>query len=167
VDELTNTILKTINTINWLTLSLQKLQGFGTLMMSITVIPPDTGGMAFGGSVTAGGIYEILEGNLPFELFESGDRTFFLPNRDGEITSPLNNMSLGGLPELSRMAGIGGAVTNNNLVINVPVTFENVSEEISDDQLNRYAEQISNRVGAGVATSGATLTDKLNRKGVI
>lgn len=121
------------------------------------------GGRQFGGGVTEGRVYEILEGDLPFELFRSAaGRTFMLANESGNIVSPAGNFVGAG-------GGGGGSISNNEININVPVSFDTVPADISDAQLANISNSIANAVESRLQDGlrQDTLTDRLNRGGAI
>jgi hypothetical protein len=121
------------------------------------------GNRQFGGDVQAGRVYEILENNLPFELFRTANQTFFMPNQPGTILSPATTGNLG--------AGAGAAnVSNSSVVqITVPVSFQTVPTATSQAEIDSLSEAIAGGVRTAMEDSlrETTLTDKLTQKGRI
>jgi TP901 family phage tail tape measure protein len=146
------------------------ITGLAGLDVSISVTQsglPFGGQRQFGGAVSAGTVYEVLENNLPFELFATGDRTFMLPNVSGMVLSPNSQAMVGGD---AANAAIGGGNINNSTItydISVPVTFESVPTDVSDAQLadisNTISRGVQDNIDAGLRES--TLVDRANRKG--
>jgi TP901 family phage tail tape measure protein len=121
------------------------------------------GNRQFGGDVQAGRVYEILENNLPFELFRTANQTFFMPNQPGTILSPAATGNLG--------AGAGATnVSNSSVVqITVPVSFQTVPTATSQAEIDSLSEAIAGGVRTAMEDSlrETTLTDKLTQKGRI
>ena len=147
------------NDVNSLISTIGSLIGTG-FSVSVSGMVGGGQGRAFGGPVTAGKIYEVLEGNLPFELFRTGTgQTFMLPNESGMVLSPNNSLGFGG----------GGGGNSTSFSISVPVNFESVPTDVSDAQLNNISNRIATAVESRLQDGlrEATLTDRFNRQGVV
>lgn len=111
---------------------------------------------AFGGPLNSGNLYEVAERNLPFELFQFGDRRFMIPNQNGTAISPLNGSSLS-----------TGAISNNSIsnidnsrAVTVQVEIGNISGNVSPQTAQQIGQQIGN-------AAQNTLTDRLKRRGLV
>lgn len=126
------------------------------------------GGRAFGGDVSAGRVYEILEQNMnvPFELFKTASRTFFIPSVNGEIISPLStNTNVNSYkPETGVLSGgnISNFYNDNRMVVSV---------EIGDIGAGVEMSEVENAVRRGIAggledaKSKNSLSNRLTRSG--
>lgn len=102
------------------------------------------GGRATGGSVKAGRIYEVNEGDIP-ELLKQGNRTFLLPGRDGMVMPPSQG----------RLAGAGGGMSVNVNMGGISISGDNVGQ--IQGMLDTLEQNVINRVAnvvREVAASG-------------
>lgn len=103
---------------------------------NVKPINPD-GTKYYGGNIQQGRIYEILENNLPFEVFETSGRQYFIPNKNGYMHSPASS-------EMNRSAGVGSNninnYQNNNVVINVNGNNKN-PEAVADAVYKKLEKQ--------------------------
>lgn len=85
-------------------------------------------GRAMGGDIMSGKVYEVLENGLPFEIFETNGRKYFLSGSDGTMYSPnaglgtsnTNNYTMGG--DTYQIQATFMSEGNNEAVINKLVT---------------------------------------------
>lgn len=113
---------------------------------------------AKGGPLGTGRLYEVAENNLPFEMFQFGDRRFMFANQPGMAISPLTSSAL----------GLGNSVSNTSNVnnfdngVNVTIRIDNINGNVTPEQ----AQSIGQNIATGFKNNTAnTLTDRLNRRG--
>lgn len=125
---------------------------------------PDGGGK-FGAKVYSGDIFQVLEDNLPFELFKTGGRTYVLANQAGTIESPLTSNFIDTVSRNYRPNGSNIVTTNNNNInVTVPVTIENAENIDVDELANALTEKVTTQINKQYSTN--TLTNRLNRRGI-
>ena len=120
-----------------------------------------SGGKEFGGSVKAGNMYEILENNLPFEVFEARGRTFMLSNADGYMHSPRNSEMTNSIQPSNSGGGF-------SITINAPVSLEAIGniENINTEQLSTLiGNKIEKKIMDNQKNNG--LNDKLRNNGIL
>lgn len=117
----------------------------------------------FGATVRANNPYEILENNLPFELYRTGSgKTFLLPRENGRIISPREQRTVE--PRLSN----GPSYSSNDSSITIPVTIGSVNGSMSRQEAAALGEQIGEGIRKQITgRNGKRLTDRLTRAGSV
>lgn len=108
-------------------------------------VPPE--GRYFGGPVNKGQIVEYNEGNLPFEIFQTGGKNYLLPNQAGRFLSPANALYTPA-PQAAGVAPAGGGGTThyNQITVQIPATVTNaadISPEVIADGIVEFQERRS------------------------
>ena len=148
---------------------IDRLLLLGTTPGGDQVLPLIAGGKKYGGTVAAGSIYEVLEDKLPFEMYKTkSGKSYFMPNEDGEIISPFaagNNSTMRTEPKAA--AASGNTYYEIDQSISVPVVFENVPVGMSDQELNKIAETMGNKIQQQIKLNAKknTVNDRLARRG--
>lgn len=126
-------------------------------------------GRAFGGNIRAGGIYEVLEGGLPFETVTVGNRTYLLSNQDGFVGSPLSASALQSpvVPPVVNNNGGGFSASSQNNV-SVVVNIDNLGDGVTQSDSNQLVELITTQVEQRLQDANdVTVNDRLLEEGLL
>lgn len=119
-------------------------------------------GRKFGGELNAGQTYQVLEDNLPYELYKTDSgKTYFIPNQNGVMKSPMGNGNYG-------VGEMGNGYYYNNVEqvsYNIPITFENVPSDTSPANLQKISKTIGDNIKKQLNGNGTKLQEKLRRRG--
>lgn len=109
------------------------------------------GGRYYGGNVERGKIYEILENNLPFEIYETNNKKFFIPNSNGNIQSPASS-------DINRSVGVSGNTYNtyNEAPVSIVVNGGNKSPEAIADVVYKRLENEKKQARRKLLLSGTS-----------
>jgi TP901 family phage tail tape measure protein len=148
---------------------IDRLLLLGTTPGGDQVLPLIAGGRKYGGAVAAGNIYQVLEDKLPFEMYKTkSGKSYFMPNEDGEIISPYS----AGTNSMKTEPKINNSTSNSNFYeidqsIHVPVIFENAPIGATQAELDRLADNMSERIENRIKANAKknTVNDRLTRRG--
>jgi len=130
-----------------------------------SIIAKAAGGLKYGGDVTAGRVYEILEDKLPFEIYRaSTGKNYFLSNDDGQMLSPVGN----GRNSVGASKGYDSGYVDNRISISIPVVIESIPAGMSQVEKNKLANEISEKVKSNFdkVAKQNNLEQRLSRKGL-
>lgn len=120
-------------------------------------IPGGTGddpdGRALGGEISRGKIYEVLENNLPFEMFKTRGKTYFISNTDGMMLSPLMSNAIGASNSTNNYNETSGDVVMN---FNIAGVDPQEVVRIARNEFDKVTKKQARRQGQNLKRGGTT-----------
>jgi len=140
-----------IDKIDSVTAALGRMQVGASVSVPTVGEEGTSGGRYYGGNVERGKIYEILENNLPFEIYETNNKKFFIPNSNGNIQSPASS-------DINRSVGVSGNTYNtyNEAPVSIVVNGGNKSPEAIADIVYKKLENEKKQARRKLLLSGTS-----------